>query len=226
MPSRSNSSRSERSSCFAVVSSRKAANISVEPAMRVAPLQSLSLSHRGPVYHQVRFTYRRQRKGRLDTVRKSNHNVLVIRHRHDFDLWSARQGLRPEPSSMSDEAPPVLRPSQWPLKARGGDLQHIARPDHRPGFQESLEGPTDARAVVGRHTVAGSAVRAVHPHLQDGAIQRSSSPKIDQLEAETSQMIANGSEERVDRHRRSRKKNVGELPHIDSWPEPAPPRQH
>src|SRR5687767_3621735 len=37
MPSRSSSRRSERSSCFVVVSSRNAANISAEPAMPCAP---------------------------------------------------------------------------------------------------------------------------------------------------------------------------------------------
>src|SRR5687767_15166253 len=37
MPSRSSSRRSERSSCFVVVSSRNAANISAEPAMPCTP---------------------------------------------------------------------------------------------------------------------------------------------------------------------------------------------
>ena len=48
--------------------------------------------------------------------------------------------------------------------------------------------------------MAGAAVRAVHPYLQDGALQGSGSPQVDQLEAEAGQVIADGNEERVDRH--------------------------
>ena len=73
--------------------------------------------------------------------------------------------------------------------------------------------------------MAGLAVRSVHPYLQDGALQGSYATEIDQLESEAGDMIAKSSEERVGEHRRCRKKNVGELPHIDSWPEPAPPGQ-
>jgi hypothetical protein len=61
--------------------------------------------------------------------------------------------------------------------------------------------------------------------LQDGALQSSCAPEIDQLESEAGDVVAKSSEERVGEHRRCRKKNVGELPHIDSWPEPAPPEQ-
>jgi hypothetical protein len=49
--------------------------------------------------------------------------------------------------------------------------------------------------------------------------------EIDELEPEAGDVVTNRSEERVDGHRRCRKKNVGELPHIDSWPMPAPPGQ-
>src|SRR5439155_21409248 len=103
------------------------------------------------------------------------------------------------------------------------NLTDVPRPDNRPGFQEALERPADHRAVVGRHSLAGPAVRAVHPHLQDGALQGSGAAEIDQLETEPGDVVANRSNERVDRHRALRKKNVGELPHIDSWPDEAPP---
>ena len=123
----------------------------------------------------------------------------------------------------SDEPPPMLRPPERPLEPGRRDFQHIPRPDHRPGFQETFEGPADRRTVVGRHSLARAAVRAVHPYLQDGALQRAGSPEIDQLEPEPGNVIANRSQQRVGRHRRRRKKNVGELPHIDSRPKRAPP---
>ena len=62
--------------------------------------------------------------------------------------------------------------------------------------------------------MAGLAVRSVHPYLQDGALQGSHATQIDQLEAEAGDVVAKSSEQRVGEHRRCRKKNVGELPHI------------
>jgi len=89
-------------------------------------------------------------------------------------------------------------------------------------FQEGFEGPADPGAIVGRNALAGRAVRTIHPHLQDGAFQRAGSPEINQLESEPGDVIANRCEKRVGRHRQRRKKNVGELPHIDSRPDEAP----
>ena len=122
----------------------------------------------------------------------------IVRHGDDLDHAATAEGRSADPGPLPDEAAPVLGPPQRPLEARGRDLQHVARPDHRPGFQESLEGPADARAVLGRHTLAGPAVRAVHPYLQDGALDRSGSSEIHQLEAEAGDVISNRKEERVD----------------------------
>src|SRR5215210_1662984 len=100
MPSRRSSRRSERSSCFVVVSSRNAANISVEPAMhslhgrratrlavcwthlRVLPS---SLAQRLHFSHQGGFTDIVEREHHLGTVFLPEHHPILIRDRHDVD---------------------------------------------------------------------------------------------------------------------------------------------
>ena len=128
------------------------------------------------------------------------------------------------PGALADEPSPVLRPPQRALESRGGHLEHVARAHQGPGFQESLEGPADPRTVVGRHTLAGSAVRAVHPYLQDGALDRAGSSEIHQLETQGVEMVANRLEQRVNRHR-SGKKMWGNSPTSHSRPVRAPPGQ-
>src|SRR6478672_12631231 len=73
--------------------------------------------------------------------------------------------------------------------------------------------------------MAGPAVQTIYADLQDGALEGSGLPEIYEFKTELGNMIANGNQQRVGRHRRRRKKNVGELPHINSRPEPAPPEQ-
>ena len=63
------------------------------------------------------------------------------------------------------------------------------RSHHRPGFEETLEGPADGGAVVGRDAMAGPAVRAVHPHLEGGSLRRAGSAEVRQLEAEPGHML-------------------------------------
>ena len=50
------------------------------------------------------------------------------------------------------------------------------------------------------------------PHLQDRPLQRSSAPEIDQLESELGDMISDGNEKRVSRHRQRGKKMWGNSP--------------
>ena len=138
--------------------------------------------------------------------------MRVVGHRDDLDLAAAAQRAGAHPGALPDEAPPVLRPAQRPLDAGRRHLQHVPRPDHRPRFQEALEGPADSRAVVGRDPVAGPAVRAVHPHLQDRALQRSDAPEIDELEPEAGDVIANRCEERVDETSGLQEKKCGGTP--------------
>src|SRR5919112_5511243 len=213
MPSRSSSSRSERSSCLVVVSSRNAANISVDPAIGVlllgAPRSApcacscpvipseardllLPLSYDGPVHHEIRFADLVQRQRDLAPVFQPERHVLVVRDREDLPHLSPAEPLGPHPRPLPDEAAPVLHPAQRTLEPRRRHLEDVAGTDQGPGFQESLEGPADSRAVVGRDSLAGAAVRAVHPYLQDGALQGSGSPEVGQFEAEAGQVIANG----------------------------------
>src|SRR5215212_11500093 len=104
MPSRSSSRRSERSSCFVVVSSRNAANISVEPAIHsphggrsarpysvgrnLPPLPTAFPKHLD-VRYQCRFMYCIQRECYLETVFPAQHHMLVIRDRQDLHALTA-----------------------------------------------------------------------------------------------------------------------------------------
>ena len=144
---------------------------------------------------RLRLTDVRERDRHLRAVLPAHRHVLLVGHRDDLHLAAPAERRGADPGALADEAPPVLRPTQGPLDAGGRDLQHVPRPDHRPGFQEALEGPADSRAVVGRDSLAGSAVRAVHPYLQDGALQRPDTAQIDELEPKAGDVVANRSEE-------------------------------
>src|SRR5262245_35165607 len=156
MPSRSSSSRSERSSCLVVVSSRNAANISVEPAIVVLLLGALwigavsssvrrllrsPLPHRRPIHYQVGLADLVQRQRDLGPVLAADRHVLVIGHGGDCHHPSPAECVGPNPGPLSDEAPPVLDPAQRPFEAGRRHLEHVAGADQSPGFQESLEGP-------------------------------------------------------------------------------------
>ena len=149
-------------------------------------------------------------------------HVLVVGHRDDLDHAPPAERRRPHPGPAADEPAPVLRPAKRPLEARRGHLEHVARADHGPGFQESLEGPADPRAVVGRHTLAGSAVRAVHPHLQDGALDRSGSSEVHQLETEGVEVVANRDGAARQQTSEAEKKCGGTPPHRQSAHTSAP----
>ena len=256
MPSRSRSRRSERSSCFAVVSSRNAANISVDPAMRLTPVSrevSLATSRVG-LHRPPRWSRLTRQPEDGDVSRALLSELRQLRDQPRVPIPSSASvtsapsnGLtstcsssgtatistsrrpprasRPDPGAPAEEAAPVRGPAQRPLDAGRGHLQHVPRTDHRARFQETLEGPADPRAVVGRDALAGSAVRAVHPYLQDGALQRPDAAQIDELEAEAGDVVANRCEQRVDRHRGCGKKMWGNSPTSHSWPDQAPPGQ-
>src|SRR4051812_43345330 len=112
MPSRSSSSRSERSSCFAVVSSRNAANISVEPAIHSPPT---AFTKDLRLRHQRRLPYQLEGDGHFLTILLPEYHVLVVRYRQDLNPTPARQRLRADPGMPTHETPPVLRPAQRPL---------------------------------------------------------------------------------------------------------------
>jgi hypothetical protein len=150
-----------------------------------------------PVNRQNSITYVIKRQIQLGPVFLSNDDVLIVRDSDNLDSDAALKWHCTNPCLSPDEPPPVFRQPKWSLEARRGDLQHVARTDHRPGFQETFEGPADHRTIVGRNSLAGSAVRTIHPHLQDGALQRSGAAQIDELEAEPGNVVAKRSEERV-----------------------------
>src|SRR4051812_38396625 len=174
MPSRSSSSRSERSSCFAVVSSRNAANISVEPAIHSPPT---AFTKDLRLRHQCRLANQLECDGHFPSILLPEYHVLIVRYRQDLNPAPARQWLGADPGMPAHEAPPMLGPAKRPLDPRRRNLQHVSRTDHRAGFEEAFERPADCGTVVRRHSLAGPAVRAIDPHLEDGALQRSAPPE-------------------------------------------------
>src|SRR3954467_4600816 len=121
MPSRSSSSRSERSSCFAVVSSRNAANISVEPAIHSPPTaftKDLGLRHQRRLANQL------ECDDHFFSILLPEYHVFVIGYCQDLNPATARQWLRADPGVPTHEPSPMLRPAERPLDPRRRYLQH------------------------------------------------------------------------------------------------------
>src|SRR4051794_41121200 len=149
MPSRSSSSRSERSSCFAVVSSRNAANISVEPAIHSPPT---AFTKDLRLRHQCRLANQLECDGHFPSILLPEYHVLIVRYCQDLNPSPAWQRLRTNPGMPTHETPPMLRPAQRPLDPGRRNLQYVSRADHRTGFKEAFERPADCGTVVGRHS--------------------------------------------------------------------------
>jgi hypothetical protein len=176
-----------------------------------APLRRiLLLTQCIPVDDQIGLDDVRDRERALGAIGQPNRHVLIVGHAENPDARTPRERRSANSRFGAGETPPVLRPPEGPLETGRRHLQHIARPDHLPGFQEPFEGPADPGAVVGRDAVAGPAVRAIDPDLQDGALLRPDFPEIDELEAEAGDLCADRIEKRVEGHRAKPEKKCGE----------------
>ena len=214
MPSRSSSRRSERSSCLAVVSSRNAANISVEPA--IVLLQGIGaplLSHGGPVHQQRRFTDRVEGDSHLGALLRPERDVGVV---GTATISTTRRPPRPAPAPAPGgrrtgaSAPASAAVARGPARTpRGRSAVPTIALDSRNRSRDRLI-PAQSSAVTpwpGR--LSGRSTRTCRMGRCNVPVRL----QIDQLESETVEMGANREEQRINRHRKL-KKNVGELPHI------------
>src|SRR5215213_9385869 len=116
MPSRRSSSRSERSSCFAVVSSRNAANISVEPAIHSPRLRGPcttpylpAFADHVPVHRQNSITNVIESQRQLGPVFLPQDDVLIIGNSDDFEPGRAPKWHGTNPCLPPNEPAPVFR---------------------------------------------------------------------------------------------------------------------
>src|SRR3954469_24402499 len=119
MPSRSSSRRSERSSWFAVVSSRNAANISVEPAIHSPPT---AFTKDLRLRYQCRLANQLECDGHFLSILLPEYDVLVVGYCQDLNPAPARQWLSASPGMPAHEPPPMLRPAERPLDPRRRNL--------------------------------------------------------------------------------------------------------
>ena len=140
MPSRSRSRRSERSSCFAVVSSRNAANISVEPAMRITPVASarVDVASVDP---------------RLISAARTTTSVASLDRRRARTRDLAAPSLGAGASRARRPAPPRSRPRRRPPSA--GDRTRARRPTKR----RQCSGQRSGRSSPGETPPARTAAR-------------------------------------------------------------------
>ena len=216
MPSRSSSSRSERSSCFVVVSSRNAANISVEPAIvllhgnRGRRLPTAAQSHQ-----QRRFAASSSSasvvsaalapagasRARRRAPRRSRPRAARRAPATGPGRGARRTGASAPASAAAARGPARTPPAHSAGPTRALDSRNRSR-DRLIPAQSSAVTPWPGR-LSGRSTRTCRMGRCSVP-----ARLRSTSSK-----PRPSRWSRIGCEQRVDRHR-ERKKNVGELPHI------------